>query len=216
MTNRKLLETLSACDDNGRFHHLLVAWKEGDLIYVAEHNEYTVSETALSQLRGTVVPKNHIFPPWSATYTEALNPLSDGIYIKRLYGVSQYDGTSYFSELVSKEIDIMETISKSPHRNICVYYGYLRDGDYVDGIVLKKYPTTLDNLIKSISTEGIESETVPFIPDKIISGVRQGIDHIHSLELVHDDINPRNIMVDEDGEPIIIDFNSCVRPGEES
>lgn len=53
----------------------------------------------------------------------------------------------------------------------------------------------------------------PFQPDVIISGIKAALDHIHSFGLVHDDINPWNIMVDDAGNPIVIDFDSCVAVG---
>ncbi|KIM49241.1 hypothetical protein M413DRAFT_21497 [Hebeloma cylindrosporum] len=53
----------------------------------------------------------------------------------------------------------------------------------------------------------------PLQPDVIISGIKAALDHIHSFGLVHDDIHPDNIMVDDAGNPIIIDFDSCVAVG---
>lgn len=47
-----------------------------------------------------------------------------------------------------------------------------------------------------------------------MAGVLSGIEHIHSLELVHNDINPRNIMLDQEGHPYIIDFDTCLKKGE--
>jgi len=42
----------------------------------------------------------------------------------------------------------------------------------------------------------------------ILAGIESGIRHLHSLGLVHNDINPRNIMMDHD-KAVIIDFGSC-------
>lgn len=42
----------------------------------------------------------------------------------------------------------------------------------------------------------------------------KGIQHLHSLGLVHNDVNPANNMVDEDGTAVLIDFDSCRRVGE--
>jgi serine/threonine protein kinase len=39
---------------------------------------------------------------------------------------------------------------------------------------------------------------------------------LHRLDLIHGDINPTNIMFDNDGRPIIIDFDICARKGEEA
>lgn len=38
-----------------------------------------------------------------------------------------------------------------------------------------------------------------------------GISHLHGLDLIHNDINLRNIMMDADDNLVIIDFDSCRR-----
>lgn len=53
------------------------------------------------------------------------------------------------------------------------------------------------------------SRRPPYDPELILSGVKAGLRLIHDFGLVHDDINPENIMIDEDGRAIIIDFDSC-------
>jgi serine/threonine protein kinase len=40
------------------------------------------------------------------------------------------------------------------------------------------------------------------------------IKHLHSLGIVHNDINPANVMVDHEGTLILIDFDSCRYIGE--
>ena len=47
-----------------------------------------------------------------------------------------------------------------------------------------------------------------------LEDILTGIQHLHKLGLVHNDINPANIMLDEDGTVILIDFDSCRRVGE--
>lgn len=42
-----------------------------------------------------------------------------------------------------------------------------------------------------------------------LMGVKEGLDHLYSLGLNHNDINPRNIMLDKQDVLIIIDFDSC-------
>lgn len=75
----------------------------------------------------------------------------------------------------------------------------------------------ISELERKLDTTFIENSvfyrTPPFQPDIIISGVTAGIDHLHSLGLVHNDINPMNIMVDKVGNAIITDFDSCVPVG---
>lgn len=47
-----------------------------------------------------------------------------------------------------------------------------------------------------------------------LEGILAAIKHLHSLGLVHNDINPANIMLDDDGTFILIDFDSCRAVGE--
>ena len=56
----------------------------------------------------------------------------------------------------------------------------------------------------------------PFDPEGILHDIRKGINHLHSLGLVHDDLGPWNVMVDEQGRAIIVDFDAAGNPGEPS
>ena len=42
----------------------------------------------------------------------------------------------------------------------------------------------------------------------VLEGIEHEIRHFHSLGLVYNDVNSSNIMTDEDGTPVIIDFGS--------
>jgi len=55
----------------------------------------------------------------------------------------------------------------------------------------------------------------PYDPESVIRDVR-GLDHLHSLELVHGDMEPSNIMLGASGNAVIIDFNSTGLPGGQS
>jgi serine/threonine protein kinase len=46
----------------------------------------------------------------------------------------------------------------------------------------------------------------------VLERLESAIGHLHSLELIHNDINPSNLMLDGN-EPVIIDFGSCRRKG---
>lgn len=46
-----------------------------------------------------------------------------------------------------------------------------------------------------------------------LRGIERGIRHMHSLNLVHNDINLSNIMITQDHVPVIIDFDSCLQEG---
>lgn len=44
---------------------------------------------------------------------------------------------------------------------------------------------------------------------RIFERVCRGVSHAHALGVVHRDLKPRNILVDDDGEPHILDFGIC-------
>ncbi|KAG6151295.1 hypothetical protein E4U11_007932 [Claviceps purpurea] len=45
--------------------------------------------------------------------------------------------------------------------------------------------------------------------------IELGIRHLHSLNIVHNDISPYNIMLDETDHPVIFDFDSWQQNGQE-
>ena len=53
----------------------------------------------------------------------------------------------------------------------------------------------------------------PLNKERIVSDVMAGLDFLHGIGLVHDDISPQNIMLDDGGRAVIIDFDSCVPLG---
>ncbi|KAF8149171.1 kinase-like domain-containing protein [Crassisporium funariophilum] len=192
---------------------LILIWTEDSYIFRAEipNGSLLQSEESLSKAVGQHIPQNHLFPHWCDTFTEAQQPLSTDVYVKKHYGaLLGYDGTPYASELVMAEIEVLEIISKKDHPNVIKYLGCIRDGDAVAGICLQNHVCTLSDLVKGRIPA---NQAPPFQPDVIISGIKAALEHIHSFGLVHDDINPRNIMVDIAGNPIVIDFDSCVAVG---
>ncbi|QRV75863.1 kinase domain protein [Ceratobasidium sp. AG-Ba] len=66
--------------------------------------------------------------------------------------------------------------------------------------------TTLQDAVEA--SENLQYHT-------IMQDIRGGVEHLHSLGLVHNDINPTNIMVDENGRGVLVDYDSCRPDGEE-
>lgn len=48
-----------------------------------------------------------------------------------------------------------------------------------------------------------------------MSEIRTGVEHLHNQGLTHNDLNPSNIAIDKLGNPIILDFGSCQKFGEQ-
>lgn len=54
----------------------------------------------------------------------------------------------------------------------------------------------------------VRDRTTPLDVDKCMRGIEDGVQHLHGLGLIHNDLNPSNIMMDG-GNAVIIDFDSC-------
>lgn len=117
-------------------------------------------------------------------------------------------------------MEACEVIRKNPHPNIVTYYGVTKANGKVSGICFKRYVEILDltfnprhwnkQMFRERRPELVQGE----VKDRL-DGLRAGILHLHSLGLFHNDINPGNVMLDEDGNFILIDFDSCRHIGED-
>jgi serine/threonine protein kinase len=116
-------------------------------------------------------------------------------------------------------VDACEILPQNPHPNIAIYYGYEESHGQVAGICYKQYTSTLLEAVNPgrLDKRCFASSGRELVTDKTISslaGVLDGIQHLHSLDIVHNDINPANIMFDKDGTLVLIDFDSCRYIGE--
>lgn len=75
------------------------------------------------------------------------------------------------------------------------------------GILLRRYPVTLSTLVRGCQA--------PLDCGSCIQGIVEGVAHLHPLGLAHNNLNPENIMVDEQDRPAIIDMASCMPLEEE-
>lgn len=124
-----------------------------------------------------------------------------------------------FDKQIDREVGIYEVLRKNPHPNITTYYGYRESRGRVSGLCFKRYISTLLETVNPqyLSKRAFLSSTRELVRESMKSCLDRiwvAITHLHSLGIVHNDINPANIMVDEDGTFILIDFNSCQYIGE--
>ncbi|KAI5988745.1 kinase-like domain-containing protein [Pisolithus albus] len=212
--------------ENGRFYWSRLPGNTCDLrnpnLDEAEHNEIPCPEEFLGK--------------WVERMLEAPNPLPADCYIKKpqiwKYAVNAvaaelaeearavdpagphkvFDLARTKDDVVSafqRDAIMYETLRFYPHDNIARYYGCIRQGDHhISGICLKRYDRTLCD---DMHNKGkLDAERIT----EIIQGVRAGLEHLHSLGYAHNDVTPTNIMIDDDGHPVLIDFESCGKLGE--
>jgi len=131
---------------------------------------------------------------------------------------------AYLEEHIRNEIEICELLKLHPHPNVAVYAGCVVSNGRVSGLCFKRYTKTLTQRLNPHHTNkeyfltmdrplssGDNNENVT---NACLDGILAGVRHLHSLGIVHNDITPSNIMFEEDGTPVIIDFGSCKIIGE--
>jgi serine/threonine protein kinase len=194
-----------------RFLHTVILWKEDDDFFRVEHPCQLGSETSLEKdleylHAPSPLPMSRILGRWDDGLTEAPSPLPEDVFIKSPNLLDYCEDGLCLGVAMIAEAKIFEILRQNPHRNICTYYGCVREGDYVTGLALKRYKCTLEEAVQS----NIISDNMA-----VLEGILDGVNFLHSLGLVHSDLNPYNIMLDYDGTPVLVDFDSCKREGEE-
>ncbi|KAG1761021.1 kinase-like domain-containing protein [Suillus occidentalis] len=205
---RELVKSYEVFDNaTEKLDHVLIVWKESDNYYQSKHSARAFDLDSLPASESIPIPI-HIFKGhWHPSLTE-LPPVAPADSFKA--NADEPEGGEFRTpgDDLIKEAKVYEILKQHPHPNICVYYGCIRDGDYITAIGLKKYGRHL--------MQAVWKKDPTLDPAAILDGISNGLTFLHeTLGLVHNDINPSNIMLDDAGVPVIIDFDSCIPIGEE-
>lgn len=198
--------------ETGAFQHTTFAViDEDDIAYFGTLN-YRKHDITLEQLTSALTPisDHDFFPPWDEKLTRAPDALPPNIYVKRpdlvLYGVFQeHNALRLIPEGLFEEVKAMEMLSQHPHPNIIYYYGCRVRRGRITGLILERHSYTLTDYLKN-KVKSVDKE--PFM-----EALKSAIRHLHSLDWAHNDLNPGNVLVNEAGMPILIDFGSARRIG---
>lgn len=164
------------------------------------------------------IPTDNVWPKLSPDLTQAPHtPPPENSYLKQpsllYYGDS--DASLGFDEHLLDEAKVCEILKQNPHPNIVTYWGCIARGGRIRGLCFARYPQTLAQRMRVPLAEiPGTSRAGPLDVDACLRGIRSGVAHLHGLGLIHNDLNPANIMMDELDNPVIIDFDSCKRMGE--
>ncbi|KAI5457276.1 kinase-like domain-containing protein [Mariannaea sp. PMI_226] len=118
-------------------------------------------------------------------------------------------GTPPIGDTLLEEAKILEMLDKYPHPNIVEYIGCIVKGYKLHSIAMKKYKMTLEDRCEPEVRDSMK----PLDKEACIRDISAGLEHLHQLGYAHNDINPSNIVVDENDKCIIIDFGSCMKLG---
>lgn len=145
-------------------------------------------EVSVDELKGVEVFKQNFYPKYVDQQIFQGN-ITD-VYIKSM-DISDIGYIVCTEKGFIGEIQAYEKISEYPHPNICKYFGCVVEDNLITGIALEKCDKTLH-----------EYEVWP-----CLDGIRDAVDHIHNLGIIHGDISPHNIMM-KGSVPKLIDFDS--------
>ena len=194
-----------------KFFHRRLILQQSDTFFYAYTFEprQRINDVKIHELDLRSILTEEIYPSFFLGITLAPDPLPNNSYIKRP-GLQHYNPDApvgrRLSDIVMDEILVCETLKQHPHINIAQYFGCTVRNDCVDGLVFTKYPITLAARLKDTNR--------PLDVEACLRGIEDGLTHLHAIGLIHNDINPENIMLQEDDTPVIIDFNACQREGE--
>ena len=192
------------------FSHTKLILREGNQYYYAITSHRYSDDTSKIDPHGldlVPIPASQIWPSFSAQFGRAPEPLPQDCYVKRpsLLHYGDTKASTELSSLLLNEAEVCEILRASPHPNIAQYLGCIVENDKIMGLCFVKYGMNLK--------ERVTEDSRPFDTDLILCGIQEGIRHLHSLGLIHCDINPANIVMNGD-TPVIVDFDSCRRNGE--
>ena len=192
------------------FSHTKIILRDGaQYYYVTTSRRYrSSSEVNLFELNPIPIPASQIWPRFPKYLTQVPEPLPQDCYVKRpsLLYYGDTPASTELSGILLNEAKVCEILRASPHPNIAQYLGCIVDKDRITGLCFVKYDMNL--------LERVTKDSRPFDIELFLQGIQNGIQHLHSLGLIHCDLNPTNVLMDGD-TPVIGDFDSCQREGEE-
>lgn len=151
------------------------------------------------------IPDGIIFPALSQLETVLhAGPELENVYVKRppiiFFDIFQQSNVvKLIPDTFLREVKVMEKLHKHSHPGIVQSYGCCVRRGHITGIVLDEFLHDLTN-----------KEYV----GQFMKCLASAVHHLHSLGFAHNDLNPSNMMINDQGMPATIDFGSCHKIGE--
>jgi serine/threonine protein kinase len=172
-----------------------------------EKRKYDLTVQDLNRLLQQV-PDEKIYPLQTTTVPVVPEEIRNQFYIKRpkLLCLDNEAEAKLLPQLLLGEAEVLQFLEQNPHPNIIRFHGCTVNRSRYTGLALDKHSVILQ----------YRHEDVPHPLDTsaCMRGIRAALQHLHSLGLAHNDINPTNIALDVNDNSILLDFGSCRRFGE--
>lgn len=190
------------------FTKLIIKGQNHQFFYATTKERISASSSVnLNELEMVHIPVENIWPQFSDQFLRAPDQPSPEYYIKEpnLLNYGDAPTTLQTSNQILNEVLVCELLKANPHPNIAAYTGCVVACGRIRGLCFMRYEMTIAERLR---------KTDDFDKDLCLREIETGVRHLHSLGLVHNDINPTNIMVDGNDRAIIIDFDTCYRNGQ--
>jgi serine/threonine protein kinase len=154
------------------------------------------------------IPDEKIYPRRTSSISTISDTDRQNYFIKRpkLLCLDNDEETKLLPQILL-EAEVLEFLKPHHHPNLIRFHGCTVNRGRFTGIALDKHKVILQNHYKKVICD------LDIVA--CMDGIRAGVRHLHSLGLAHNDLNPMNIALDGDDQPIILDFGSCKRFGEQ-
>ena len=177
------------------------------LVYATEEHRFNQKRpTKLSFQR---IPFKTIFPPIPYSLPRRMcyeGPVPEGCYLKEPKLLSFDDPHSLDpASILLHEFCVYQMLSEAPHPNIPKFLGCLVKDGHLKGIILPKYPRSLEEKLET-------DEHIPV--EKYLQKIKNALRHLHKLGLVYMNLDPAHIMLTEDDEPVLVGFSYCQFKGD--
>ncbi|CAI7643055.1 unnamed protein product [Penicillium discolor] len=197
--------------DGFTFQKTIIVYEMSGSIYRAySRKRYTSKEEiqfgdlfSTNKIQGAL-----IFPEFSDKFIKAERSSEYPTWYLKKPSLSPYSPQypALIRETWIEEIKTCEMLKKTPHPNIAQYHGCaVVDDGSIRGIYFTKVNSGRRNKIEfAYERHQADRDEV----NRWVEGIARGLKHLHGLGIVHNDINPCNIMFQGD-TPVIIDFDSA-------
>lgn len=168
-------------------------------VYTVYHGQSSIKKLTLETINESskLVADEDVYPEAPSHITRVIK--ADGHFFKRpaLTFYDEIGGSGKIAKELLLELEMLELLERDPHPNIMRYHSCQVHRSRILGLVLERYPYTLEERMRNGGHD--LNLKVGF------DGIKSGMGH-HSLRLAHNDIKASNIMVDADNTWILVDI----------
>lgn len=206
----------SGSDEQGEtFDHSLLLVKEGDKYFQAKYSKPIVSQRRIARevlydIAELDVSALHV--PAPSHLTRCPETMLSTAYIKKppLGALLKPESIKEAHTLLLQEAEICERLLRHPHPRIAQYFGVVVSDDKIIGLAFKRYGVNLEERDSDPANPLPVEQRLQVVQDLI-----EAAEHLHEVGIVHNDINPYNVVFDEEDSAVLIDFDSAGWKGDE-